>query len=414
MSKIRTLIATLLPGIFLIGYNVGTGSITSMSKAGANFGLDLLWTILVSCLITYYLINLFSRYTMVTGETVIQGIKNHISPWLAGGLIVALSMIIISALTGVLGIIAEVLETWSRATFRQEIASVWWALLVAVVLYVLLLIGNYAFFEKVLAVLVAIMGTAFIATLFIRFPPVSELARGLIPSIPASAEGSDNSPLVIIAGMVGTTVSVFAFVIRSQIVQTTGWKMQDNYLQRRDAAVSASLMFLISAAVMITAAATLHTQGIRLNSVAEMIPLLEPIAGPLALSVFVVGIVAAGLSSHLPNLLVIPWLIIDYKGQERNTQTTPYRIILLILSVLSVIGVAMGFRPVFIMLISQACLAIVLPVTLAAVIYLTSRQPLMHSDTNTTLDLIVQVVILGFALYISSLGVQGVITDLFD
>ncbi|MBW2567067.1 MAG: divalent metal cation transporter, partial [Deltaproteobacteria bacterium] len=40
------LFASLLPGIFLIGYNVGTGSVTAMSKAGANFGTDLLWAVL--------------------------------------------------------------------------------------------------------------------------------------------------------------------------------------------------------------------------------------------------------------------------------------------------------------------------------------------------------------------------------
>jgi len=82
MSKFKKILVSVLPGIFLIGYNVGTGSVTSMSKAGANFGLDLLWTVLVSCLMTYYLILLFSRYTMVTKETVIQGIKKHIHPWL--------------------------------------------------------------------------------------------------------------------------------------------------------------------------------------------------------------------------------------------------------------------------------------------------------------------------------------------
>ena len=52
-NKIKTFIASIMPGIFIIGYNVGTGSVTSMSKAGANFGYDLLWTVLVSCIITY-------------------------------------------------------------------------------------------------------------------------------------------------------------------------------------------------------------------------------------------------------------------------------------------------------------------------------------------------------------------------
>ena len=82
-SRIKTIIASILPGIFIIGYNVGTGSITSMSKAGANFGLDLLWAVAISCIVTYYLIILFSRFTMVTGETFIEGVKRHIHPGLA-------------------------------------------------------------------------------------------------------------------------------------------------------------------------------------------------------------------------------------------------------------------------------------------------------------------------------------------
>ena len=83
IPKIKAFASNVLPGVFLIGYNVGTGSVTTMSKAGANFGLDLLWVVLTSCLTTYYLITLFSRYTMATGKTIILGIKHHIHPLLA-------------------------------------------------------------------------------------------------------------------------------------------------------------------------------------------------------------------------------------------------------------------------------------------------------------------------------------------
>ena len=38
------------PGIFAIGYTIGTGSVTSMIVAGNDFGMDLLWVLLVSCL----------------------------------------------------------------------------------------------------------------------------------------------------------------------------------------------------------------------------------------------------------------------------------------------------------------------------------------------------------------------------
>ena len=79
----RQLVASLLPGIFLIGYNVGTGSITAMSKAGAVFGMDLLWAVLLSCLMVYYLMSLCSRFTIVTGLTLIEGIRRYIHPGVA-------------------------------------------------------------------------------------------------------------------------------------------------------------------------------------------------------------------------------------------------------------------------------------------------------------------------------------------
>ncbi len=165
--SLKKVIASLLPGIFLIGYNIGTGSITSMSKSGANFGMDLLWAVLLSCLITYYLINLFSKYTMVSGETVIQGMKKHISPALVIVLITALSMIILAALMGVIGIIADVLSVWSETVFQKSISPTFWAIITAAIVYLVVYFGSYSSFEKILAVLVSIMGLAFIISMFI-------------------------------------------------------------------------------------------------------------------------------------------------------------------------------------------------------------------------------------------------------
>ena len=76
----RRLLASVMPGIFLIGYNIGTGSLTAMSKAGANFGADLLWAVLVSGLITWYLINFFSRFTMASGLTAMEAFRRHLHP----------------------------------------------------------------------------------------------------------------------------------------------------------------------------------------------------------------------------------------------------------------------------------------------------------------------------------------------
>jgi len=60
-DKLAKVIALFLPGIFLLGFNIGTGSVTAMAKAGATYGMSLLWTIVASCLATFFMINLYSR-----------------------------------------------------------------------------------------------------------------------------------------------------------------------------------------------------------------------------------------------------------------------------------------------------------------------------------------------------------------
>ena len=71
-EKFATKLALFLPGIFLLGFNIGTGSVTSMAKAGANYGMSLLWTIVASCLATFLLITTYGRFTLVTGEIAVH------------------------------------------------------------------------------------------------------------------------------------------------------------------------------------------------------------------------------------------------------------------------------------------------------------------------------------------------------
>jgi len=411
-SAFKQLLASLLPGIFLIGYNVGTGSITSMSKAGANFGLDLLWALLLSCFMTYYLMSLASRYTMITGMTLLEGFRRQINKPFALFTLVILSTIIVSALMGVLGIVADVLNVWTETLLEGGISTTWCALFIAAMVYLLVFSGDTKSFEKILALLVATMALAFITTMFIELPSLAEIGQGLIPKLPQSADGSDNNSFVVMAGMVGTTVSVFVLVIRTGLVKELGWKIEDVAIEKRDAGVSATLMFIVSAAVMITAATTLHKQGLHLNRISEMIPMLEPLFGDFALNIFVIGVIAAGISSHLPNLLVIPWIISDYQGVDRNVKTKRNRLLLLALSLASLFGVIVGVKPIFLMLMSQACIAMVLPIVLGGLIYLTSQKSIMGQHINTRKDYAILAGILVFALYMSSLAVQGLITDL--
>jgi len=50
------------PGIFAIGYTIGTGSVTAMIVSGSEHGMQLLWVLFLSCLFSWVLMEAYGRY----------------------------------------------------------------------------------------------------------------------------------------------------------------------------------------------------------------------------------------------------------------------------------------------------------------------------------------------------------------
>ncbi len=407
----KKFIQSILPGLFLIGFNFGTGSVTAMAKAGANYGMALLWTILLSCLVTYYLIRLFGKYTIVTGETALAAFRKHIHPAFGMFLLVALTVNVSGGIMGVMGIVADVLHHWSLTWISGGISPLVWASGSIALIYGIFLVGTTSTFEKALAMMVAFMGLCFFINFVLMMPPVADILNGLIPSLPEANADSVAGPYLIIAGMVGTTVSSMIFIVRTTLVKEQGWGIQDMKIQNRDAAVSATMMFLISASIMAAAAGTLYLAGQSLNDAKDMITLLEPVAGKFAVGIFVVGIAAAGLSSQFPNTLLLPWMICDYSGIKPDMKRTDFRIVVLVMSVLGLVVPIFHARPIFVMVASQAFAALVLPVTVGGIFYLTSNRKIMGEHVNSATANVILFLIFLFSLFMGGIGLRGFIQD---
>lgn len=407
-EKFTKTLALFLPGIFLLGFNIGTGSVTSMAKAGANYGMSLLWTILASCLATFFMICIYGRYTLVTGETALQAFRKHIHPAVGIFFIVSLTAAVSGSVIGVMGIIADICCEWSKTMIDGGIDSIWFALFFIALVYYIFWNGNTRFFERVMSVIVAIMAVCFFANFFILMPPPMDIVKGLIPNLPNVPVDAGNGPFLVIASMVGTTVFPGLFIIRTILVKEAGWTIADTKQQRNDAAFSVFLMFAISGAIMASAAGTLHVQGTGLSKASEMITLLEPLAGRLATAIFAMGIIAAGVSSQLPNVLMLPWLLCDYSQSERKMTLPKYRIMVFAISLLGLIVPIFKAPPVFVMIVSQAFNSIILPATVACILYLGNRKDLLGEHKNTLITNIILVAILLFSIVTSSMGIRGV------
>lgn len=405
-NKFFKTLALFLPGIFLLGFNLGTGSVTAMAKAGAEYGMGLLWTIVASCLCTYYMINIYGRYTLVTGETALQAFKKHIHPIVGLYFIAALTLAVCGGVMGVMGIVAEICFEWSKSFVNGGIAPIYFAAIFSTLVFFIFWNGRTEFFERSLAVIVAVMAVCFLINFFIMMPPPGDIVQGLIPNIPEAAAQKDSGPLLVIASMVGTTVFSGLFIIRTTLVKEAGWTLQDEKTQRNDAMFSVFLMFIISAAIMAAAAGTLYAGNMGLDRAAQMIELLEPLTGSFAVSIFAIGIIAAGVSSQFPNVLMLPWLICDYTETDRNMTLPKYRIIVFLISLLGLVVPLFGGRPVLVMIVSQAFNAVILPFTVLAILYLTNRKDLMGAHRNSVVSNVILWAIFIFSLFISYIAFQ--------
>lgn len=377
IKKIWLILLSVGPGIFCIGYTIGTGSVTSMIKSGSQYGMQLLWVLFLSAFFAWVLMESFGRFTAVTGITAINGFKTKLK---YGKLIAVLTIIGIvigqwNSLSGILGLSANAIYETMHIFIPGLKENNYWAVLgiavvIIVILYGFLLIGKYSFFEKILVFFVTLMGLCFIISMFIVMPSTTDIARGFIPRIPAGGE-------LMVAAFVGTTMAAPTFVVRSLIIKEKGWGHENLRDQSRDSIVSAFLMFIISTSIMITATGALFLHGKTVETVLDMVYSLEPVAGKLAISVFMIGTLSAGLSSVFPILMVAPLLIGDYKSGVMDTRSRLFRILTAIACIIGLTVPVIGANPIAAQIATQVANVFILPLIIAGITFLMNNKALM-------------------------------------
>ncbi|MEE4311656.1 MAG: Nramp family divalent metal transporter [candidate division KSB1 bacterium] len=382
-NKIMMALLAVGPGLFLIGYNIGTGSVTTMAKSGAQYGMTLFWTLVLSCVFTFVLMVAYGQVTLVTGRTALYNFKTHfkIGNVLAIYIMVALIIGEILALMGIMGIVSDLLQEGSRILWGGTgLSTLWITLVIVIGLYTLLWYGKYKLFERVLTVFVILMGLCFIIVFFMVKPDIKTIINGLVPSIP-----DEPGAFHIVAAMAGTTCSAAVFIMRSTVVAEKGWNIGNLQTEKRDAFVSAFMMLFLSGVIMAVAAGTLHVMGLKLTNTVEMIRLFEPIGGEFAALILILGVAGAGISTVFPIVLIAPWLISDYTGKPRNIQSPLYR-------TLGFIGILFSFgllflkqRPPAMMIFSQAFQACILPAVALPIFILINRKNIMQRNVASTL-----------------------------
>lgn len=414
MNKLLQYLKGIGPGIFAIGYTIGTGSVTAMVVAGSQYGMQLLWVLLFSCLFSWVLMEAYGRYYLVTGETALYSFKKHLK---FGRLIGILIIVGISfgqwnSLIGILGISSNAIFETFVLFFPSLAGSSYWgiltiAIIIIGIMYSVLLKGSYSLFENILIIFVSLMGISFLLSFFVVLPPPEAVIAGLVPSIPQVEGGR-----MLVAAFVGTTMAAATFLSRPLFIQGKNWTIKNLKDQQKDALWAAILIFMISGAIMAVAMAAFFQEGKSVTKVLDMVSTLEPIAGRFAIVIFFMGTMAAGLSSIFPILMIAPILIADYQKGQLDIKSKQFKILTGIACLIGLTVPVLGINPIDAQILTQVFNVFVLPLVIIGMMILINKKKLMGEHKAGILLNIGMGSALLFACIISYNGILAIMANL--
>jgi len=410
-SKIKSLVYAIGPGVFCIGYTVGTGSVTSMAKAGSAYGSQLLWVLAVSCIFSWALMEAYGRYAVVTGRTAINSFKTEFKYGKLMAILVVVGVVTgqMNSLSGIVGLTSNAIYEIIRLFFPLLNPDNYWAILtiaivMLIILYAMLIVGKFSLFEKILVFFVTIMGVSFLVSMFMVLPSATAIAKGFIPSIPQTDGGN-----LLVAAFVGTTMAAPTFIVRPLLMKGKNWGLNNIKDQSRDSIVSATLLFVISGSVMITAMGALFYNGLTIERVIDMVRTLEPVAGKFSVALFMIGALSAGISSVFPILMVAPLLIADYRDGSLDTSSPLFKKLTGVACLIGLTIPLMGANPIVAQIASQVANVFILPLVIAGIIYLINSKDRMKEHKPGWLLNMILLLAFIFACVISWLGFNALL-----
>lgn len=162
LSKLYTSWKMLGPGLVFAGAAVGVSHLVQSTRAGASYGFELVWVIIIANMLKYPFMEFGPRYANATGKSLIEGYKT-IGNW---ALILYLvftfgSMFAIQAAVTIVtaGIFASI--------FHLTMSPVFISAIILVISAIILGLGHYSALDKIIkVVIVALTISTIIAVIF--------------------------------------------------------------------------------------------------------------------------------------------------------------------------------------------------------------------------------------------------------
>jgi manganese transport protein len=351
------------------------GNFATNIQAGAKYGYGLLWVVLLANLIAMLFQALSAKLGIVTGRNLAELCREQFPRSAVWG------MWVVSEIAAMATDLAEFLGGAIGLSLLFKIPLLPGMLVTAIIVYGILLFQRNGFrpIELIIGSLVATISLCYLIELFIA--PVDWRAAAWHSVVPQIA---GPEALALAVGIIGATVMPHAIYLHSGLTQARIPARSDDDKRRivrasnREVVIALLLAGLVNMAMVIMASGAFHAGHSEVAEIATAYHTLAPLLGTAAAGVFLIALLASGVSSSAVGTMAGQMIMQGFVGF-----TIPVWVRRIVTMVPALVVVALGVDATRALVISQIVLSIALPLPMIALLIFTRRADVMGPFANS-------------------------------
>jgi manganese transport protein len=363
---------------------IDPGNFATNIQAGAKYGYGLLWVVLLANLIAMLFQALSAKLGIVTGRNLAEMCRDQFprpvvwAMWIVSE-VAAMATDLAEFLGGAIGLSL----LFSMPLFAGMVVT-------GVVTYGILMFERHGFraLELIIGSMVGIIGLCYLIELFIV--PVDWSSAALHTVLPQIA---DAEALLLCVGIIGATVMPHAVYLHSGLTQArTPVRNADERrrvlrFSNQEVVIALTMAGMVNMAMVMMASGAFHAGHPEVAEIETAYHTLTPLLGVGAAGVFLLSLIASGISSSTVGTMAGQLIMQGFVGFR-----IPIWVRRLVTMIPAFVVVGLGANATNALVISQVVLSIALPLPMIALLIFTRRRDIMGQFTNGRLTNIAAIV----------------------
>ena len=353
------------------------GNFATNIQAGAKYGYALLWVVVAANVIAMLFQSLSAKLGIATGRNLAEHCRDNFPKPMVW------AMWMVSEIAAMATDLAEFLGGAIGLSILAHLPLLAGMGITAAVTYGLLLFEKRGFrpMELIIGALVAVIGLCYLVELVIAPVDWGAAAVGsVVPHIP------DADALTIAVGIIGATVMPHAIYLHSGLTQRRltdpsprERRMLASY-SNREVVLALAFAGAVNVAMVMMAAAAFHLGHSDVADIQKAYVTLTPLLGVGAAAVFLVSLIASGVSSSVVGTMAGQMIMQGFVGFA-----IPIWVRRAVTMLPAFVVVALGVDETRALVLSQVVLSLALPMPMLALLWFTTRKAIMGALINSRL-----------------------------